>query len=104
MSIHPFSSGSQHGDWRASNCDRCTKYTHNPNESKCEIDKAILKAQFGNGTVSDEIAKRMGYYDNNGKDGFSYVWMCNEVECSCGALVDKVSGLCTKCWNTKERR
>jgi len=30
--------------------------------------------------------------------------ICNKVECSCGALVDKVSGLCTKCWNTKERR
>ncbi len=80
MSVHPFSCGSQHGDWRASNCDRCTKYAHNPNESKCEIDKAILQAQFGNGTITDEIAQRMGYFDNNGKDGFAYVWMCNEVE------------------------
>ena len=80
MSVRPFSCGSQHGDWRASNCDRCTKYNHDPKLSKCEIDRAILKAQFGDGTVTDEIANRMGYHDNNGKDGFSYVWMCNEVE------------------------
>ena len=79
MGIRPFSSGSQHYDWRASNCDRCTKYNHDPNLSKCDIDKAILAAACGR-DMTEEMATRMGYFENNGKDGFSYVWMCPEVK------------------------
>ena len=74
--IRPFSSGSQYRDWQSSNCERCKKFPLHVNPEKCEIDYAIIVAHLDDGTVSVEIAQRMGYYDNRG----SYVWKCPEVE------------------------
>ncbi len=77
----PFSCGSQFGDWQNSNCCRCTKF--NPEGlGDCEIDKALLHAMFEDGSVSTEIAERMGYLDNSPprQDGFSYNWQCKEVD------------------------
>lgn len=72
MSIRPFSNGAQFGDWTASNCDGCTKSPDNG--GKCDIFEAIGDGNVGDGTVSDEIGKRMGY------DRAEYVWPCTEGE------------------------
>lgn len=75
----PFSCGSQSVDWQAANCARCTKYSEDA--SKCEIDRALLEAMFGDGSVSTDIAERMGYLDNSPPrhEGFAYNWPCKEV-------------------------
>lgn len=75
--IRPFSSGSQYGDWKSSNCARCKKFDPNcARPEACEIDYAVGVAYLDDGTVSVEIARRMGYCENHGK----YLWMCPEVE------------------------
>ncbi len=73
--IKPFSNGTQYLDWQESNCVRCKKF--NPDEAKpelCNIDFELANAYLGNGSVSNKIAKRMGY------DPDKYVWRCGEVE------------------------
>lgn len=79
----PFHCGSQAGDREASNCDRCTKGAtadETYDTMTCPIQKALGEAFWNGGTVSEEIAERMGYLDNcpPRQDGFSYVWRCNE--------------------------
>lgn len=79
MTIRPFSTGCQAGDWIASNCNRCKKSEANTNQNiksnnYCEIESALLTAEYGDGYIPDDIAKRMGY---NPK---SYVWQCLEVD------------------------
>ncbi len=76
----PFSCGTQFIDFQAANCCRCTK--HSDDASKCEIDNALLFAQFGDGSVSADIAERMGYLDNcpPRQEGFSYNYPCGEVD------------------------
>ena len=72
--VRPFYCGTQCADWRISNCERCKKFDYdNP---KCEIDIAIAQAQFGDGTFTPEMAKRMGWTN----DCKEYIWMCSEVE------------------------
>lgn len=77
----PFSCGSQYGDWRSRNCDRCVKsYDNQKPEPKdgmgpCAIDNAISMAYLGNGTVSAEIAQRMGCTTS-----LAYGWDCPERE------------------------
>ena len=79
----PFSCGTQGGDWRSANCDRCTKSWENnggPEGSNahgpCEIDNALADAFMDDGSVSENIARRMGYLDHKGR----FQWMCPEVE------------------------
>lgn len=74
----PFSCGTQYMDWCASNCERCTKadFTKQPT---CEIDQALQRDMFGDGSVSEEIAERMGYLEA-AKDGVPFSWPCGEVE------------------------
>jgi hypothetical protein len=75
--IRPFSCGTQYGDWYMSNCDRCKKGAREGQEGfKCDIDEALFEAYFGDGTVSREIAERMGAIENEG----AYTWKCPEVE------------------------
>ena len=77
----PFYCGSQHGDWRMRNCDRCAKgYDNQVPEPQywtgpCEIDNAIASAYIGSGTVKDDIAQRMGY-----TDPCALTWACPEFE------------------------
>lgn len=73
----PFHSGSQFADWQDRNCGRCWKFDIEAafDESKCEIDAALGDAMFGDGTVSAEIALRMGF-----TDPVSYTWVCPERE------------------------
>ena len=64
--VNPFSCGSQYGDWRSRNCDRCLKSYDNQVQAPtdgmgpCDIDNAIGLAYIGSGRVSSEIASRMG--------------------------------------------
>lgn len=69
----PFYCGSQHRDWVARNCERCVKYDCEAPPKDCEIDAAIGNALFGDGTVSAEIAARMGY-----SDPMANTWDCPE--------------------------
>jgi hypothetical protein len=79
--VRPFSCGSQYGDWRSRNCDRCIKSYDNQNPQPkngmgpCDIDNAIGIAYIGSGSVTHEIAKRMGY-----DDPCAYGWDCPERE------------------------
>lgn len=66
--------GTQFSDWQERNCFNCRKYDHDSGESTCEIDQALLVAMFGDGTVEDSIARRMGYTDHEGH----YSWDCPE--------------------------
>jgi len=73
--FRPFSNGTQFLDWEASNCERCTKF--NPDgPSKCKLRHALLTAYWADGSVSERVAKGLGYLDNKG----AYVWPCGEVE------------------------
>ena len=84
--IIPFSCGSQYLDWQVSNCGRCKKAASledvKADKFTCEIERAIGVACISDGTVSAEIAQRMGYIDNNPPKTkeFSYLWQCGEVE------------------------
>jgi hypothetical protein len=72
----PFHCGTQFGDWEASNCDRCTKGAAYGELPTCPIQYAVGSALFGDGTVSEDIAERMGFLKHKGR----YGWPCNEVE------------------------
>jgi hypothetical protein len=77
----PFSCGSQYGDWRSRNCDRCAKGYDNQEPQPangigpCEIDNAVSMAYLDRGTVTPTIAKRMGY-----TDPCAYSWECPEFQ------------------------
>ena len=78
--ISPFSCGTQYMDWEAANCLRCKKSVDvNDDVFVCDIQEALGLACIGDGYVTDDIARRMGYFDNNGKGSFAYCWKCNEV-------------------------
>ena len=74
MMVRPFSNGSQYADWQARNCNRCAKYNPERYDGACDIDGALGIAYIGTGTVPDDIARRMGYLDN--QDAFT--WDCPE--------------------------
>lgn len=74
----PFSNGSQFSDWRHANCWRCAKqFDEAADEYRCEIEQALDVACWDDGTVSEDIARRMGYL---AAGSCSYGWMCPEVE------------------------
>ena len=72
--IRPFDNGIHLSGWQASNCQRCTKFDVELTPV-CDIDYALLDAYMFDGTVSPEIAERMGAVGHN-----KYVWQCGEVE------------------------
>lgn len=74
MSARPFSNGAQALDWTRRNCHGCSKFTSEPT---CEIDVAIARAYFGDGTVPDDIAQRMGFLAAEPTD---LTWDCPERE------------------------
>lgn len=72
--IHLFANGTQYMDWTANNCDRCTK-AGDPSESgssTCPLFEAIYDAAADDGTVSAEVARRLG----TSADDTRYVWRC----------------------------
>lgn len=75
--VSPFHCGSQHADWVCANCDHCDKYDPErpvDDPDACDIDNALTVASLGDGTVSEEIARRMGYRSGT----FVYNWPCPE--------------------------
>lgn len=71
MSTRPFHCSSQFADWIDKNCEHCKK------QERCDIYDALYESYVGDGTVTDEIAKRMNYSAE--QPGY-YCWPCNEVE------------------------
>ena len=79
--ISPFAKNSQYVDWCTFNCERCAKAAEEEVDIvTCEIEEKLVEATWDNGTVSVEIAERMGHTSSH-KDGMQpYVWPCGEVE------------------------
>lgn len=75
--VYIFSCGTQFADWQEANCFRCTKYDYENPGARCDLDMALLEAQVGDGTVSAEIARRLGYEEGSPP---RYCWQCGEVE------------------------
>lgn len=74
---YPFHSGSQDADWQNYNCSRCKKgYEHNGDKFVCDIDEALQTAFWEDGSVSEDIALRMGAIEQKGY----YCWRCPEFE------------------------
>lgn len=74
--VRPFSNGSQFADWTASNCERCAKGAPigSAEWPTCPIEYALAYACIDDGTITQEIADRMGYEHSTAR----YVWMCCE--------------------------
>jgi hypothetical protein len=70
--IRPFDCGMQDTEWVDYNCLDCEKCGESP--GTCKIDEELIIAACGDGTISAEIADRMGYTANKGKR----VWRCPE--------------------------
>ena len=73
--ISPFSNGSQYGDWTLNNCDKCRKSRVVNKISPCDIELELFRAYLEYGTVPKEMAKRMGYFGNEG----AHSWDCPEL-------------------------
>lgn len=57
----PFYCGSQRMDWTCFNCAQCAKgYDEKASAWRCDLEKAIDASFMGDGSVTDEIARRMG--------------------------------------------
>jgi hypothetical protein len=81
MSVRPFDNESQFRDWEANNCDHCVKAWKDGLFDKnghavyaCDIDAALTVAYCGDGMITSDIAKRMGFNDM----GHWYCWSCKE--------------------------
>lgn len=75
--FYPFSCGSQAMDWQSRNCARCRKWPgpdDPPDPTRCEIDDALGHAMWSDGSVSAEMAERMGYIGNEHR----LTWDCPE--------------------------
>ena len=72
--VHVFSNGDEYRAFVVHNCDHCTLCDRRGFPGECEIDGALGIALFGDGTVTAEIAQRMGRTDNPG----ALVWDCPE--------------------------
>jgi RNA polymerase subunit RPABC4/transcription elongation factor Spt4 len=68
--VRPFSCGSEYGDWKMNNCERCAKFTEKPT---CELESELALAYFGTGTLSKEISDRLGVRTD------TYKWFCKEL-------------------------
>lgn len=76
---YAFSCGTQDIDWTDRNCNRCKVYdeaaVHRPPYScGCAIADALQAAFWDDGSVSSEIARRMGLLDHDE----DYCWDCPE--------------------------
>ena len=71
---YPFANGTQFLDWEGANCGQCWKST--PSASRCAIESALANAMRGDGSVTERIARRMGYLDHR----IHYCWACPERE------------------------
>ncbi|HLI57643.1 MAG TPA: hypothetical protein VKY26_11510 [Actinomycetota bacterium] len=73
----PFSNGTQAMDWTEP-CERCG------HEPTCSIYAAIAKAYCTDGTVSEEIARRMGFLRPDGTEAGRSDFRCTEFDPASG--------------------
>ncbi len=80
--IRPFYCGTQGADWQTNNCENChmrgfyrDQKGQNDFEWRCDIQRAIDGAYIGDGSVTDEIGRRMGAIGNETAHG----WRCPEL-------------------------
>ena len=73
--VRPFHAGTQYLTWENANCCRCEKYSDDA--SACDLMYALAVACLDDGTVSDDVARRIGYIEG---PPFYYCWMCSEVK------------------------
>lgn len=57
--IIPFKNAIHYVDWQFLNCHRCAKFNYH--DPQCKIDKALFDAARIDGSVTEKIAKKMGY-------------------------------------------
>lgn len=80
--IHPFSNGTEFMCWNEYNCCNCKKYNVDDSgqvvEPVCEIDQALLESMFGDGTISREMADRMGLERSWDEGKPMLYWRCKE--------------------------
>lgn len=77
--VRPFANGFEYYAWIERNCGRCVRFTPEPT---CEIEEALALACLGTGTISREIADRVGYAPERiYLDGHLILgWPCAEFE------------------------
>jgi hypothetical protein len=74
--FRPFYCGTQSLDWKTWNCDNCQKgYDCTTKTWRCDLEEKIDLAYFGDGSVTEDIARRMGCLGNEGKHN----WRCGEL-------------------------
>lgn len=78
--VRPFDSGTQYTAWLSRSCFGCSKFDAAHFQGRCDIDGALGDAYFGDGTVSQEIADRMGYTAAHADGEFPWTWTCPERE------------------------
>ena len=59
--IRPFSNGSEYTAWQERNCGKCAKFDPDSLEVACPIDEALLSAYWDDGTISKEMADKIGF-------------------------------------------
>ena len=76
--IFPFANGTQYLDWDHVNCFHCKKATINSSKIlDCQIEQSLVNACFEDGSVTEDIANRMGYKDETPP---LHIWQCGEFE------------------------
>lgn len=63
--VHPFSNGSEFSEWTARNCDRCLR--RGDTGTECVLELALVRAYFGDGSVSADEARRLNRVDGDRK-------------------------------------
>ena len=77
--VRPFSNGTEFMIWQEHNCCRCTKMAPGDaslDEITCPIERAIVEAACGDGTVPQGIADRWASADEWGY----FAPPCSEIE------------------------
>ena len=80
--IIPFTNGMQFRAWDIQNCQRCGKQPYEVVErtmeetgqwltSGCDLFDTIFCGEWGNGSIDEDIARRIGYCE-------AYTWDCPE--------------------------
>lgn len=65
----PFSTGSQYDDWNGRNCCSCKKGFKRA-KYHCNLEPKLDAAYCGDGTITEETARAIGYIGN--EEG--YIW------------------------------
>jgi hypothetical protein len=70
----PFLNASQLAEWTCRNCSECEKaYDEEALRYHCDIEEALGLTSINDGSITKEIADRMGY-----DDPLVYCWECPE--------------------------